>query len=241
MDETKKQPIKAAGFVILPRLDFEYKKDEKIYQWLVINANYRDEPGCTRGQILTTYTKLSEEFEWSYDIIRGIFKRLQDARLIEWWNIKGKRGFLVTVRGYERMQNLGSYKPEALAKKDESPGSKSPSDKLVPLKWVNIFFQAFGRMPNSFQEQDILAFMNDGLPDEVICAAFEKTGKLGKPFNFARTMLVSWAQGNVKTLEEAIIEMEKHDSRNGSKNERGQPKPNAPPEKQKEYEKKYGW
>lgn len=243
MEDTKKTLIKAAGFVILPRLDFEYTKDELMYQWLVTHASFRDETECARGQLIVTYTKLHAEFEWTYDNIRGIFKRLEALRLIECWNIKGKRGFLVTIRGYERMQNLGSYRSDEA--KTETPTKeefpKANSEDLTPLKFPDVFKVAFSRFPNEFQKEEILSYMNDGLTDEMVCLAIEKAARDNRQFPTARTIMLDWVQKDIKTTEAAIAEMKEFDLRKTTRSNKGQPNQQAPPEKEKEYAEKYGF
>lgn len=220
---SNKQNTKATGFAILPRLDFENPKDEMIYYRLVMKANFKPSDNCERGQLITSYSHLSEETGWSYDIIRGCFKRLKLLGLIVWTIIKGKRGLLITIMGYEKMQNLATYKE----RKSIDPPKEPPEEK--PKNYHDSFILAFNRQPTAFQIDDINQLIdNDGIPEELVCWLFEKAGHGGHHYKWAQSVLTSWVHKGIRTIEAADQEMKEFEQRKQRRNGRAQPEQKKP-------------
>lgn len=231
---SEKQNTKATGFAILPRLDFENPKDEMIYYRLVMKANFKPSDNCERGQLITSYSHLSEETGWSYDIIRGCFKRLKMMGLIIWTILKGKRGLLITIQGYEKMQNLATYKERKAAEVPPPPQQEPPAAK--PKNYFDAFIMAFNRQPTPYQIQDINHVIdNDGIPEELICWLFERAGHGGHHYKWAQSVLLSWAQKGIRTIEAAEQEMNEFEQRKQRRNGRHQAPEQKKPATNSEY------
>ncbi|WP_157930354.1 DnaD domain-containing protein [Mycobacteroides abscessus] len=224
---SEKQNTKASGFAILPRLDFENTKDEMIYYRLVMKANFKPSENCERGQLITSYSHLSEETGWSYDVIRGCFKRLSLMGLVNWTILKGKRGLLITIMGYEKMQNLTTYKENKQQAEAPPPKKETPIPK--PKNYFDSFIMAFNRQPTAFQADDINQLIdNDGLPEELVCWLFEKAGHGGHHYKWAQSVLNSWVQKGIRTIEAADKEMKEFEQRKQRRNGRQQSQEKKP-------------
>lgn len=107
MEENK---ISTSGFMVQPRLQFRNNKDKMLYRFLFDEANYVPTESCEIGQHITSVTSLQEDTGWSYGVVRGILKRLEDDGYITVETRSQKRGIKVTITDYTYFQNLENYK-----------------------------------------------------------------------------------------------------------------------------------
>ena len=113
------EDINTSGFVVQPRLRFKNTKDKMLYQLIVSEANFVQSGACQIGQHLTSITTLEKETGWSYGVLRGMLKRLEDAGFIQIQTMSQNRGIKITVVGYQEFQKLDSYKK--INKQDNKP------------------------------------------------------------------------------------------------------------------------
>ena len=111
--------IKASGFVIQPRLQFEYLRDKMLYQHFIGEANYIASQNCEVGQLITSIKSVENETGWSYGVVRGILGRLEENGLVKVEAMSQKRGIKVTIVDYSRFQSLKSY--EKINKENNNP------------------------------------------------------------------------------------------------------------------------
>ncbi|MDH6351891.1 hypothetical protein [Brevibacillus sp. 1238] len=105
----------AAGFFVLPRSSWRSKRDKLLYYDLVEQANYRDTAGCKRGQLITSTLQLSKDTGWTEKQVRGSLEYLKQQALITIETFKDrKKGMIVTITAYEKLQDLSTYRNQKL-------------------------------------------------------------------------------------------------------------------------------
>jgi predicted phage replisome organizer len=61
----------------------------------------------------------------------------------------------------------------------------------------------FNKAPSAIQVEDIKSFIDrDGLNEEIICLAFKKASENGAGYPYARSIINSWANKGIKTIED---------------------------------------
>ena len=99
----------ASGFVVMPRLPFDRMADKLLYQHFVEVANFLPSKACEKGQTIVSLSQLSEDTGWTYGVIRGACERLVKRQYIKTQTLPQKRGMLITITDYDRLQNLVNY------------------------------------------------------------------------------------------------------------------------------------
>ncbi len=136
--------LKASGFMVQPRLQFRNNKDRMLYRFLFDEANYIPSDDCEIGEHITSITSLQEDTGWSYGVIRGSLKRLEDDGYISVQTRSQKRGIKVIITDYTYFQNLENYRKsnkennKGITKEKQSINkekelSKSCESKVNPL------------------------------------------------------------------------------------------------------------
>jgi len=97
------------GFVIQPRLSFQNKRDQVLYNFFVSEANFASNTYCERGQLKIRVKDLIDVFGHTDNILRACIKRLADDGFITKKRLKGSEGLLITVNNYDEYQILASY------------------------------------------------------------------------------------------------------------------------------------
>ncbi len=144
----------ASGFVVMPRLAFDQLVDKLLYQYFVEIANFQPSQTCEKGQTIVSLSRLSNDTGWTYGVIRGACERLVKRQYITTRTLPQKRGMLITINEYERLQNLVNYqksnkennKPltkgeQTENKEDNKEGEPQklvmPTDEGVPNPYIN--------------------------------------------------------------------------------------------------------
>ncbi|QOS97918.1 hypothetical protein JNUCC42_15370 [Brevibacterium sp. JNUCC-42] len=119
-----------AGFVVIPRINFEHFRDEAIYHYLVKNANFKASNWCERGQYIFSVRGFSDIAGWSYKEIRTTIQRLEKQNLIvtTQTKYKGNAATLITIVDYEASQQLENY-----AKNGAPNGALEGAPKGAPI------------------------------------------------------------------------------------------------------------
>lgn len=94
------------GYFIAPRLEFEKLIDELIFYYLLSRANFRDSTECKRGQAIVSQTDIAKELGMSKWQIKRVFDRLRALGYITWESKPLNQGLVVTIVGYDDIQNL---------------------------------------------------------------------------------------------------------------------------------------
>jgi len=160
------------GFVIQPRLAFQNKRDQVLYNFFVSEANFVSNTYCERGQLRARVKDLAEIFGHSENIIRACINRLVEEGFIEKKRLKGSEGLLITVVNYSEYQSLETYQksketkiepPKELVQLIES--ESSPFDQIE-----NKFIQQRGSGLNisASDAQSIHEVLRLGIPLETI-------------------------------------------------------------------------
>ncbi|MCJ7988921.1 hypothetical protein MUB15_05950 [Priestia sp. OVS21] len=132
------------GFVIQPRLAFQNKRDQVLYNFFVSEANFVSNTYCERGQLRARVKDLAGIFGHSENIIRACINRLVEEGFIEKKRLKGSEGLLITVVNYSEYQSLDTYQ--------KSKGTKiEPPKELVQL--VENESSPFDQIENKFIQQ----------------------------------------------------------------------------------------
>ena len=114
----------------LNRFSIGNKKDPvayNIYTYLIVNANYANSDKVNRGQILTSFRKLSEETGLSEQQVRTAVKKLITAKYI---TQRSTRYYTIfTLCHYDRKTNTGSAEKQKKNGKSIKPhaGGNIPS------------------------------------------------------------------------------------------------------------------
>jgi hypothetical protein len=104
----------------------------EVWDWLLMNANHKDNKSIKRGQIFTTLDDICEGLCWfvgyrkvSYtkDHMKKAMRALKKASMIT--TNKSTRGFLITVCNYEIYQNPKNY--ESTSESTNESTTKAPS------------------------------------------------------------------------------------------------------------------
>jgi DNA-binding transcriptional regulator YhcF (GntR family) len=132
------------GFVIQPRLAFQNKRDQVLYNFFVSEANFVSNTYCERGQLRARVKDLAEIFGHSENIIRACINRLVEEGFIEKKRLKGSEGLLITVVNYSEYQSLETYQKSKETKIE-------PSKELVQL--VENENTPFDQIENKFIQQ----------------------------------------------------------------------------------------
>jgi len=132
------------GFVIQPRLAFQNKRDQVLYNFFVSEANFISNTYCERGQLRARVKDLAEIFGHSENIIRACINRLVEEGFIEKKRLKGSEGLLITVVNYSEYQSLETYQKSKESKTE-------PSKELVQI--VESENSPFNQIENKFIQQ----------------------------------------------------------------------------------------
>ncbi|MDF2056327.1 hypothetical protein [Priestia megaterium] len=132
------------GFVIQPRLAFQNKRDQVLYNFFVSEANFVSNTYCERGQLRARVKDLAEIVGHSENIIRACINRLVEDGLIEKKRLKGSEGLLITVVNYSEYQILETYQ------KSKETKIEAPKE-LVQL--VGSETSPFDQIENKFIQQ----------------------------------------------------------------------------------------
>ncbi len=81
----------------------------------------------------------------------------------------------------------------------------------------------FGGSMSPLQIEEIRAFMEEGLSEEVICRAFEKAAEVGAKYSYARSILNRWAKKGIRTMADVEREEEEFRKKRKSHNQSGRP------------------
>jgi hypothetical protein len=104
----------------------------EVWDWILMNANHKDNKSIKRGQIFTTLDYICEGLCWfvgyrkvSYtkDHMKKAMKALKNASMIT--TNKSTRGFLITVCNYEFYQDPKNY--ESTSESTNESTTKAPS------------------------------------------------------------------------------------------------------------------
>ncbi|MDP1441934.1 hypothetical protein [Priestia megaterium] len=132
------------GFVIQPRLAFQNKRDQVLYNFFVSEANFISNTYCERGQLRARVKDLAEIFGHSENIIRACINRLVEEGFIEKKRLKGSEGLLITVVNYSEYQSLETYQKPKESKTE-------PPKELVQI--VESENSPFNQIENKFIQQ----------------------------------------------------------------------------------------
>jgi hypothetical protein len=132
------------GFVIQPRLAFQNKRDQVLYNFFVSEANFVSNTYCERGQLRARVKDLADIFGHSENIIRACINRLVEEGFIEKKRLKGSEGLLITVVNYSGYQSLETYQKSKETKIE-------PPKELVQL--VESENSPFDQIENKFIQQ----------------------------------------------------------------------------------------
>ncbi|BFI99889.1 MAG: hypothetical protein PME_23250 [Priestia megaterium] len=132
------------GFVIQPRLAFQNKRDQVLYNFFVSEANFVSNTYCERGQLRARVKDLAKIFGHSENIIRACINRLVEEGFIEKKRLKGSEGLLITVVNYSEYQSLETYQKSKETKIE-------PPKELVQL--VESESNPFDQIENKFIQQ----------------------------------------------------------------------------------------
>ncbi|RST57639.1 hypothetical protein D5F11_021500 [Siminovitchia terrae] len=159
--------LKASGFVIQPRLQFESIKDKMLYQHFIDDANYK-EGNCKRGQLITSSISLSKKIGWTRGDIRGSIKRLTDAGYIKSEPYKKNKGLIITIENYDDFQKLENYskKINQLENQQGNQQDNQQGDVQTPCEskeeddLKNDNNQPINQQGNQLKNHTITAFIN---------------------------------------------------------------------------------
>ena len=88
----------------------------EIWDWILLNANYKDHGKIKRGQLLTTYRDIKEGLAWYVGYRKETYKKHQcetAMKILTRENMittaKTTRGLIITVLNYDKYQTPGNY------------------------------------------------------------------------------------------------------------------------------------
>ncbi|MBY0091062.1 DnaD domain protein [Priestia aryabhattai] len=188
------------GFVIQPRLAFQNKRDQVLYNFFVSEANFVSNTYCKRGQLKVRIKDLTDVFGHTDNILRACIKRLVDDGFITKKRLKGSEGLLITINNYDEHQTLASYQ------KSKNEAAERPKQPMKGENTVFNFFETiFGGSLSPKMAQDIGNWVDDFNGNEdVVIAAMKLAIRKKKAFwGYVQPILVDWHNKGVRTLEDA--------------------------------------
>lgn len=114
----------AGGYVIQPRLKFDRLIDRMLFQHFVTEANFKASDQCEIGELIVTVTSLADETGWSYGVVRGVLKRLEEKEYISIKTRNQKRGLIIKVNHYSEFQTLKMYEKDVTNKGNNKEGGR---------------------------------------------------------------------------------------------------------------------
>ncbi|RDY70293.1 DnaD domain protein [Halobacillus trueperi] len=144
---------------------------------------------------------------------------LQEAGFIRFKSRKGgKMAIYEIIPADQRVVKFEELDEEEAAPPEPKPSvDPTEEDDRNEVNIFDTFLKAFNKQPSALQVEDLNAYIDqDGLPAELVALALEEAGKGGHAFNFAKTIMNTWAKMELKTIEEAKKEMEDHKNKRGS-------------------------
>jgi len=88
----------------------------EIWDWLLMNANFKDNGKLKRGQVLTTYSEILEDLSWFVGYRKVAYKKhncetamklLTKEKMVT--ATKTTRGLIVTICNYDKYQDIKNY------------------------------------------------------------------------------------------------------------------------------------
>ncbi|MED2940682.1 DnaD domain protein [Cytobacillus horneckiae] len=190
-----------------------------------------------RGQYLRSYSKLAEDLEYKEKrglkkvskstILRSV-KKLVESGMV---NVnETEYGTLFTITKYQEYQgletdyetvnetdiepftNLNRNAIETQSKQEqELKNAKNAKNNIytaTELNYGDEYYLCFQSHMNAFQREEINSYLDDGLSDEVICAAFRKAAENGAKYPYAKSIINNWAKKGIKSLEDVEREQQ---------------------------------
>lgn len=187
-------------------------------------ANFTESDECSRGECVTSITRLSKDTGWAYGVVRGILNRLEEENLISISTRKQKRGIVVKVCEYDQLQSIGTYKKEVNSiktKEYEQPKLEQTNNQSNVYAFYENNIGVLTPMLAEKIESCIQDFENG---EEVVVYAMEIAIEKNKlTWNFINGILKNWRNANLKTLdaikadqERRIIERERKNKFNAN-------------------------
>lgn len=129
----------------------------EIWDWLLLNANWKDDSGLGKGRILTSYKEIREGLHWMVGYRKERYKNWQceismklltKAAMIA--TTKTTRGLIVTILNYNKYQDPKNYESrnEIYTKATRKPqGSRTILKEVEEVEEVNINPKTFCAFP----------------------------------------------------------------------------------------------
>ncbi|WP_100407644.1 DnaD domain-containing protein [Bacillus solitudinis] len=113
----------------------------------------------------------------------------------EWYDDTASRADKNADKKRDKHTDKDAPHRAALVKQKESNHNKTLEDE---------FNRAFQHSPTVTQLEMLLRFVEDDhLPLDLVCLAMSMAGERGKPFLYAKSIVVNWCKEGVRTLEQA--------------------------------------
>ncbi|NRG47352.1 DnaD domain protein [Bacillus sp. CRN 9] len=189
-----------------------------------------------RGQYLRSYSKLAEDLEYKErrglkkvsksTILRSVKKLIDDGMVTV---SETEYGTLFTITKYQEYQaiehdyeTLNETVNEPFAERNrnaietqskqeqELKNAKNAKNNIytAELNYGDEYYLCFQSHMNAFQREEINSYLDDGLSDEVICAAFRKAAENGAKYPYAKSIINNWAKKGIKSLEDVEREQQ---------------------------------
>jgi hypothetical protein len=116
----------------------------EIWDWLLMNANFKDNGTLKRGQVITSYNEILEDLSWFVGYRKESYKKhhcetalklLVKEQMVA--TQKTTRGVLVTVLNYDKYQDASSYETDSESYKKtatEPQQSRTKSEECKNVK-----------------------------------------------------------------------------------------------------------
>ncbi|MBN6887764.1 DnaD/phage-associated family protein [Cytobacillus horneckiae] len=190
-----------------------------------------------RGQYLRSYSKLAEDLEFregrgfkkvSKSTIKRSVQKLIDAGMVTVSETDSGTVFtIVKYQGYQGFdddtKSINGTDSDTLTERTRNEGGTNPEQeqecKNVRMKENNIstttelnygdeYYLCFQSHMNAFQREEINSYLDDGLSDEVICAAFRKAAENGAKYPYAKSIINNWAKKGIKSIDDVEREQQ---------------------------------
>ncbi|MBX6333733.1 DnaD domain protein [Candidatus Saccharibacteria bacterium] len=105
--------------------------------------------------------------------------------------------------------------PKHKQNKTETKTKSPAADRRA--NYFDTYMLCFGGQPSALQIQEINYLIDKGLSEEVVCIAFKKAAEVGAKYQYARSILNSWADAGIKTAADVEREQKEFEQRQQNK------------------------
>lgn len=170
------------------------------------------------------------EYFWSESLLRRMKEREQKSEQAKAaakarWEKKSKDKGEESASNADAMQTHSDR--NAIKGKESKVNKSKEKEKHHDDNIAATVENEFGRPISPVEAEKLNSYLEDGMPEGLVCEAIRRARLQGKPIAYADGILKIWLNANIKTIEAVKLADLEHDQQKaGKQNPRGRPEPN---------------